>query len=96
VLLVSSQACQCTLDKCRENKQYLEETLERLGLGSNLSVLDQANEEGKTAPLVKKYGIRFIPSLLVLDGEGKVLHRCDWDINRGGFEEFLSQLGSAE
>jgi len=96
VLVVSREACQCTLKRCRENRQYLEETLEKLGLGSNLNVLDQANEEDNTAPLIKRYEIRFIPSLLVLDSEGKVLHRCDWDIDRAGFEEFLSQLGSAE
>ncbi len=95
VLVVSSQACQCTLEKCRENREYLEEALERFDLGSRLSVLDQATEEDKAAPLVKKYGIRFIPSFLVLDSEGRILHRCDWDIDRAGFEEFLAQVGSA-
>jgi hypothetical protein len=95
VLILSSQACQCTVEKCRENREYLEEVLERFDLGSRLSVLDQATEEDKTAPLVKKYGIRFIPSLLVLDSEGRILHRCDWDIDRAEFEEFLAQVGGA-
>jgi hypothetical protein len=96
VLVVSSQACKCTLKRCREGKQYLEEVLEKVGLASNLSVLDQANEEEKTVQLVKKYGIRFIPCLLVLDNDGEVRHRHDGSIDRAGFEEFLSQLGSAE
>lgn len=92
VLIVSSETCQCALEKCRENKKYLAETLRRLGLGSNLDIVDHAKEEDKAVQLFKEYRVHFIPSLLVLDGDGKVLFRNEWDIDHIAFEELLAGL----
>lgn len=96
VLIVSSETCQCALEKCRENEKYLAETLRRLGLGSNLDIVDHAKEEDKAVQLFKEYRVHFIPSFLVLDGDGKVLFKNEWDIDHIAFEELLTSLGNTQ
>jgi thioredoxin-related protein len=92
VLIVHSEACQCTREKCAETQDYVTQALRRYALESRLSVVDYAKENKKAVELFRKYGVHFIPVVLVFDDEGGVLYKNESELDKGEFEKALAGL----
>lgn len=92
VLIVNSEACKCTRERCASAQGYVTETLGKRDLSLKLSIVDYAKEHERAAELFKQHRVHFIPAVLVFDENGNVLYKNEDDIDHADFEKALTEL----
>ncbi len=89
VYITTSKGCDCTLKRCQAG----EAVVARVFSGARqrlLSRLDMAKDKDAAASCIQKYRVVVLPSLLLLDGQGRLLWSAQGEMVG---EEIVKQLG---
>jgi hypothetical protein len=92
VYITASKACACTLKRC----QAADAVVAQVFAGARqrlLSRVDMAGDKDAAASYIQKYHVVVLPSLLLLDGQGKLLWSAQGEMNREDITKQLGQLG---
>lgn len=92
VLIITSQACHCTLERCAEGEKMVNEVVQQLPGKLTFERLDYAKEQDLVAQLAKEYQLRFLPALLFFDERGTFNGKLDGSLDKGEVEKKLKEL----
>ena len=99
ILIITSKACDCTLERCAEAEKIVNEVVQQLNVGPNgrsplhFEKFDYAKEQDLVAQLAKEYQLRFLPTLLFFDKKGAFKAKLDGSLGKGEIEKKLKELG---
>jgi len=92
VLITTSKACACTLKRC----QAADAVMAQVFSGARqrlLSRIDMATDKDAASSCIQNYRVMVLPSLLLLDAQGKLLWSAQGEMNREDITKQLSQFG---
>lgn len=92
VYITTTKGCDCTLKRC----QAADAVVARVFSGARqrlLSRVDMAGDKDAAASYIQKYHVVVLPSLLLLDGQGKLLWSAQGEMSREDITRQLGQLG---
>jgi hypothetical protein len=90
MMITTTRACQCGLERCREVDKSLRQTLEQLDSKIALEVVDYAEETESAERLMEKFDVYMVPIVLVIDGDGEAVYRSEWNLDE---ETLRTKLG---
>jgi len=93
VLIITSQACECTLERCAKAEKTVNEVVQQFPQKLTSEKLDYAKEQDLVAQLDKEYQLRFLPALLFFDEQGTFKGKLDGSLGKGEIEKKLKELG---
>jgi hypothetical protein len=92
VYITTTKACACTLKRCQAGDalvaQLFKGSRQRL-----LSRVDMAGDKDAAESYIQNYRVVVLPSLLLLDAQGKLLWSAQGEMNREEITKQLSQFG---
>ena len=89
IYVTLSQACGCTMDKCREVDTIVDTLLESAGERIAFKSVDYVTKKRKANAILEKYGASFIPVIILLDSEGRAIYKSEDYVKK---EELLKAL----
>jgi hypothetical protein len=92
VYITTTKGCDCTLKRC----QTADAVVAQVFSGSRqrlLSRVDMAGDKDAAASYIQKYHVVVLPSLLLLDAQGKLLWSAQGEMNREDITKQLGQFG---
>lgn len=92
VYVTTTKACACTLKRC----QAADAVVAQVFSGARqrlLSRVDMAGDKDAAESYIQKYRVVVLPSLLLLDAQGKLLWSAQGEMNREEITRQLSQFG---
>jgi hypothetical protein len=92
VYITTTKGCDCTLKRCQAGDAVVAQVFsgarQRL-----LSRVDMAGDKDAAAGYIQNYRVVVLPSLLLLDAQGKLLWSAQGEMNREEITRQLSQFG---
>jgi hypothetical protein len=92
VYITTTKGCDCTLKRC----QAADAVVARVFSGARqrlLTRLDTAGDKDAAEGYIRNYRVVVLPSLLLLDAQGKLLWSAQGEMNREEITRQLSQFG---
>ena len=93
VLLTTSKACSCTLERCQAGEELVKEVFAKARPGL-VQRLDYAQDKVKAKEYIKKYHLIALPALLFLDEYGNLLWSAVGELAGQPLTEKLAQFGA--
>ncbi len=92
VLIITSQACQCTLERCAEGEKIVKEVVRQFPQKLTFEKFDYAKEQASVVQLAKEYQLRFLPGLLFFDNKGTFNGKLEGSLDKVEVEKKLKEL----
>jgi thiol:disulfide interchange protein len=92
VLVTTSKACDCTLERCRAGEELVQQVFAKARPGL-LQRLDYAVNKNQAKEYIKKYHLFTLPALLFLDDQGNLLWSAVGELAGQPLAEKLAQFG---
>jgi len=93
VLLTTTQACRCKLERCAKGEEIVNEFVQRFPKKLIFEKLDHAKEQELVEQLVREYKIHSLPALLIFDKKGTFNGKMMGFLNKGEIEKKLKEIG---
>ena len=93
MLISTSQACGCTLEECWQAESIVGEIIKQFSGKINYKVIDHAKERRKVNELARQHKLRFLPTLLFFDRNGRFKSKIEDFSDEENIWKELSSLG---
>lgn len=91
VLITASQACACMLRLCKSGEAELKMALAAYPGAPAPEVFDYAKDPERVRELAKQYGVRMLPAVLFLDGNGTLKQLYQGDMKRDDLKRAIAR-----
>jgi hypothetical protein len=92
IFISNSQACHCTLERCNQIREKLQEIIDgdtEYNGRVEIQEIDDATDPKKVDEYFKQYELGFIPSVILKDNKGEILYKTSYDFNEAVFKDIL-------
>ena len=89
VMITTTQACHCGLQRCGEVRKDLDQMLEQVGGGITLEVIDYAVDTEGAERMMEKFDVYMVPIVLLLNEDGEAVFGSEWDLDEEGLRSQL-------
>ena len=92
IFISNSQACHCTLERCNQIREKLQEIIDgdtEYKGRVEIQEIDDATDPKKADEYFKQYELGFIPSVILKDNKGEILYKTSYDFNEAVFKDIL-------
>jgi thioredoxin-related protein len=93
ILIITSQACKCTLERCSQGEKTVNEIIQQFPSKLTFEKLDYAREQDPVTQLAKEYQLQFLPALLFFDNEGAFKGKMEGFLNNDEIKAKLKEIG---
>jgi len=91
IFITTSQACDCTMRRCRNGEQALNEALSKQTYAPQIERIDFARERDRAMGLVKKYSAMMLPIIYFIDQKDDLLQKLEGEFSAGDVSEILNK-----
>jgi len=93
VLLTTTQACHCKLERCAKAEEIVNELVQRFPKKLIFEKLDHAREQGLVEQLVREHKIHSLPALLFFDKKGTFNGKLVGFLDKEEIEKKFKKIG---
>lgn len=91
VLISTSQACDCTLERCAKGEKTVNEFVQQFPKKLTFEKLNYAKEQGLVTQLAKEYQLHYLPALLFFDKKETFKGKLEGFLNKEELEKKLKE-----
>ena len=92
VLITTTDACSCALERCRAVEECLGHKLGLLDDSIAFESIDYAQQTARAEKLMDRFDVHMIPIVLVIGGDGKAVYMSEWDLDENALQAELEHL----
>jgi hypothetical protein len=96
IVIMTTDACQCALERCGEVEEAVHQIVVRLNRDAWFEIIDYAEEPQRANEIMQRFDAYLIPVVLVVDAKGKAVYRSEWDLDERLLATAIESLTAEE